>query len=217
MNPSLYLQSKHVPKNIPIQNYYTLTLTCITHYIATLLHAGPSTLTHLHSLHHPFQLGLHLRWNKTKQTTTTKKTKTKQTSNKKVFNWKQAHVGMEPSKTNQTRWEQHHNTFTPSLHLVPFCQPCTPQTLHTPATPTSQQTTLLPATSHLPHNTTSNTLTYHKVWTNTLLLIPQPSTYNTPLTCHAQQLQKPTGHTTHPNMPHRPSTHLAPHSAYILH
>ena len=26
---------------------------------------------------------------------------------------------------NQTRWEWHHNTFTPSLHLVPFCQlPC---------------------------------------------------------------------------------------------
>ena len=34
------------------------------------------------------------------------------------------HVGMEPSKTNQTRWEQHHNNFTPSLHLVPFCQLC---------------------------------------------------------------------------------------------
>ena len=29
---------------------------------------------------------------------------------------------MEPSKTSQTRWERHHNTFTPSLHLVPFCQ-----------------------------------------------------------------------------------------------
>ena len=32
---------------------------------------------------------------------------------------------MEPSKTSQTRWERHHNTFTPSLHLVPFCQLCT--------------------------------------------------------------------------------------------
>ena len=29
------------------------------------------------------------------------------------------HTGMEPSKTNQTRWEWHHNNF---LHLVPFCQ-----------------------------------------------------------------------------------------------
>ena len=29
-------------------------------------------------------------------------------SHNKVF-WKQAHVGMEPSKTNQTRWEWHHN------------------------------------------------------------------------------------------------------------
>ena len=31
---------------------------------------------------------------------------------------------MEPSKTSQTRWERHHNTFIPSLHLVPFCQLC---------------------------------------------------------------------------------------------
>ena len=43
---------------------------------------------------------------------------------------KQVHVGMEASKTNQTRCERHHNTFTPSLHLVPFCQLCTPQTLY---------------------------------------------------------------------------------------
>ena len=34
------------------------------------------------------------------------------------------HVGMEPSKTSQTRCERHHNIFTPSLHLVPFCQLC---------------------------------------------------------------------------------------------
>ena len=34
------------------------------------------------------------------------------------------HVGMEPSETSQTRWERHHNPFTPSLHLVPFCQLC---------------------------------------------------------------------------------------------
>ena len=39
---------------------------------------------------------------------------------KKFSEQKQAHVGMEPSK-KKTRWEQHHNTFTPSLHLVPFC------------------------------------------------------------------------------------------------
>ena len=31
------------------------------------------------------------------------------------------HVKMEPSKTRQTKWEQHHDTFTPSLHLAPFC------------------------------------------------------------------------------------------------
>ena len=34
------------------------------------------------------------------------------------------HVGMEPSKA---RWEWHFNTFTPSLHLVWFCQLYTPQ------------------------------------------------------------------------------------------
>ena len=27
---------------------------------------------------------------------------------------------MQPSKTSQTSWQHHHNTFTPSLHLVPF-------------------------------------------------------------------------------------------------
>ena len=38
--------------------------------------------------------------------------------------WKQAYVRMEPSKTNQTRWKWHHNTSTPSLRFVPFCQLC---------------------------------------------------------------------------------------------
>ena len=58
-------------------------------------------------------------------------TKMKKSDRKQVRksfpSWKQAHVGMEASKTNRTRWEWHHNTFTPSLHLVPFCQLCTPQ------------------------------------------------------------------------------------------
>ena len=45
-------------------------------------------------------------------------------SQKKFSEQKQAYVGMEPSKTNQTRWEWDYNTFTPSLHLVPFYQPC---------------------------------------------------------------------------------------------
>ena len=34
-------------------------------------------------------------------------------------------------KTSQTRWERHHNTFTPFLHLVPFCQLCTTKKLST--------------------------------------------------------------------------------------
>ena len=33
---------------------------------------------------------------------------------------KQAHVGMECSKTSRTRWERHHNTFTPQhIHTIP--------------------------------------------------------------------------------------------------
>ena len=58
---------------------------------------------------------------------TKEKKKATETSHKKFSEGKQLHVGMEASKTNQTRWEWHHNTFTPSLHLVPFCQLRTPQ------------------------------------------------------------------------------------------
>jgi len=43
----------------------------------------------------------------------------------KRFLYKCMHVGVGSSKTKQRRWEYHHNTFTSSLHLVPFCQPCT--------------------------------------------------------------------------------------------
>ena len=35
--------------------------------------------------------------------------------------WKQAHVGMELSKANQTRQKQYHNTFTPSLKPYKLC------------------------------------------------------------------------------------------------
>ena len=38
--------------------------------------------------------------------------------------WYEVHIGLEPSKTDQTRWEWHHNTFKPSLHLMPFLQLC---------------------------------------------------------------------------------------------
>ena len=51
-----------------------------------------------------------------------KKRKWKMEQVTKFSEWKQTHVWMEPSKTSQTKWERHHNTFTPSLHLVPFCQ-----------------------------------------------------------------------------------------------
>ena len=41
-------------------------------------------------------------------------------SHKSLLNEK-SDVEMEPSKT---KWEWQHNTFIPSLHLVPFCQLC---------------------------------------------------------------------------------------------
>ena len=84
-----------------------------------------------------------------------KEKKAIETSHKKFSEGKQVHVGMEASKINQTRCEwtinephlpyktgldvmqshplhrtrfgQYHNTFTPSLHLVPFFQLRTPQ------------------------------------------------------------------------------------------
>ena len=79
--------------------------------------------------------------------------KTTGTSRKTFPEQKQTHVGMESSKTNQTRWEWHHNTFIiptsyailPTMHTIkhstcslkPFCsvaiklQPSTTQlTLH---------------------------------------------------------------------------------------
>ena len=40
---------------------------------------------------------------------------------KKFSEWKQAHVGMKCSKNSLTRWERHHNTFTPSLRRYVIC------------------------------------------------------------------------------------------------
>ena len=39
-------------------------------------------------------------------------------SHKKFSEWKQVHVEMESSKTNQTRWDWHHNTFSCALRRV---------------------------------------------------------------------------------------------------
>ena len=86
-----------------------------------------------------------------------KKYKTTETNHKKFTEWKQAHAGMEPSKTNQTRWEWHHNPFTPSLHLVPFCQLFTPQNslhAHYPIpihTPLNEHSTQHCSLHSLPH------------------------------------------------------------------
>ena len=56
--------------------------------------------------------------------------KSNRNKSQKVF-WMKTGVCRDiPSKINQTRWKWYHNTFTPSLHLVPFCQLCPPQTLY---------------------------------------------------------------------------------------
>ena len=92
-----------------------------------------------------------------------KKNNTTRTSHKIFFEQKKkAHVGMEPSKTNQTQIRM---TPQPSLHIVPFCQLCTPQnSLHAYSlfTPTK--------------------------WTQySALLTSQPSTQKTTLCVHVQQ------------------------------
>ena len=94
----------------------------------------------LQTMHFPLGLPSHL-----SSLTIPNKKQTKKmtgTSHKKVSERK-AHVGMRPSKTRQTRWEQHHNTFTPSLHLVLFRKVCTPQnSQHVVCTPQNSTCTL---------------------------------------------------------------------------
>ena len=48
------------------------------------------------------------------KTTTTAKQQEQATKKRSEQNL--VHVGIEPSKTNQTRWERHNSTFIPSLH-----------------------------------------------------------------------------------------------------
>ena len=81
----------------------------------------------VHTMHLPLGLPSHVTSLLPFLKSNTKNKKHQEQVTKKFSEWKQVHVGMEPSKTNQTRWEWHHNNFTPSLHLVPFCQLCTPK------------------------------------------------------------------------------------------
>ena len=46
------------------------------------------------------------------------------TCHNKVFWTKTSAFRDEPLRTSQTRWKWQHNTFIPSLHVVPFCQLC---------------------------------------------------------------------------------------------
>ena len=113
------------------------------------------------------------------------------------------HVGMEPSQTSQTRWEWHCNTFTPSLHLVPFCRLCTAQnSLHLLNEHYTQ-----PCSLHsLPHKRQSISAAFssNKISQHNLKLPTYPthpalltvSAYKTNYTCHA----------TNHNIMHSPCT-----------
>ena len=128
--------------------------------------------------------------------TTSIKKKQQEQVTKKFSKWKQAHVGMEPSKTSQTRWERHYNTFTPSLHLVPFFQLCTTKnSLHT----LNEHDTEHYSLHSLPHKRqsipdsatfSSNKISQHNLKLPTYHADPAlltVSAYKADYTCHAQQ------------------------------
>ena len=116
--------------------------------------------------------------------------KTTETSHKKFSERKQVHARMEDSKINQTRWEWHHKTFTPSLHLVPFCQLCTPQNpLH------------------------ALSLFHMHWWTRySALLTPQSDTHKRWPISAMFSSNKISQHNLNSNIPHRPSIAQALHS-----
>ena len=104
---------------------------------------------------------------------------------------------MDPSKlTSQTRREQHNN-FTPSLHLVPFCQLCIPQnSLHAlslsyPLNEHSTQHCSLNSLLHKRQSMSSPAIKFHNNYSN----IPYRPSSCTPVSefedrpyklCHAQ-------------------------------
>ena len=107
--------------------------------------------------------------------------------------WKQVHVGMEPSKTSQTRWEWHHNTFIPSLHLVPFCKQCPTKKLSTHSL--NEHGTQHCSLHSLPHKRqpisatfSSNKISQHNVKLSTYHTDPallMVDAYKKNYTCHA--------------------------------
>ena len=91
--------------------------------------------------------------------------KKKQEQVTKTFSkWKHVHVGMEPSKTSQTRWEWHCNTFTPShwsneyklfvIHV--FCEWCDGATLTIPTVQKSSEGSYHCVISNCAGTSTSN-------------------------------------------------------------
>ena len=88
-------QRKHWTSNL---SWYSLMAWCTYPKNETLVHKQHS----LHQLHHHYP-SQRLRSDFTFNTYVIQVTKT-------FSEWKQVHVGMEPSKTSQTRWERHHNT-----------------------------------------------------------------------------------------------------------
>ena len=59
-----------------------------------------------------------------------KKKKTVRTSHKKVFRMN-TNACRDETLDHQPNEREHHNTLTPSLHLVPFCELCTTKKLFT--------------------------------------------------------------------------------------
>ena len=122
--------------------------------------------------------------------------KKKKRSHKKFSKRKQAHVGIEPS-TSQTRWEWHHNTFMPSLHLVAFCQLSIPQNdimhigIFTPTTLSTAYSTAFSIQDNpyvpCPATKVHNIIHTPTCYTNSALLMHSTaSTYKTDHICHAQ-------------------------------
>ena len=216
---------------------FTISLESIYNYFLFFVNNKVVYIYTLQTMHLPLGLPSHLSSllpflkNKTKQQ------KKKEQVTKKFSERKQAHVGIEPSKTNQTRWEWHHNTFTPSLHLVQFCQLCTQNSLlalwpiHThykglhDYAPTRHSALLTPQLfaynmCHVQRQQKLTTYSHLNCHTNTSLLMDSTaSAYKTDHICHAQwqlKLQLPTTWLLHAHQ-HALHTHAAQNQPTAFH
>ena len=114
--------------------------------------------------------------------------KTAGTSHKKISKWKQAHVGMEPSKT---RWERHHNTFTPSILPTMYNKKLSTHSLNEHSTQHCSLHSLPNKRQSISDSATfsSNKIQQHNLKLPTYHTDPALLTvfaYKTDYTCHAQ-------------------------------